>query len=469
MIKKLRQRFIMIAMLSITVVLFSLISVIDILSYVDTMKTLDERLEILCDNNGTFPKNDLNNNNDSEPQPPNSDLSQDELQSMDPANKNDQPGEQPRSVAPNGNMTPDGNMEPGPNNNMNGKTNGLGIVNLFSTRVSEETPYNTRYFTVKLDNDGNVILVNTGKIAAVSSSQASSYAKDLFAEGKKEGFYNYYKYKAVTSDSETLYVFLSCESEIRTLTLLILVSIIVLFVGVLLVYILVRVLTKIAIKPVEESYAKQKRFITDASHEIKTPLAIIDANTEVIEMEAGESEWTKSTRKQIKRLTELTQKLIFLSRMDEEDHKIEMLDFNLGQLLFDTVNSYESMLKGKKLETRIDTEIKYHGNHDNILQMFGLLMDNALKYADENGTIRVFCQKKGKHIIISFYNTVENIQKGNLDVLFERFYRTDASRNSKTGGYGIGLSVVKAVVEAHKGEIHCESSDGKSILFTILL
>lgn len=411
MIKKLRQRFILIAMFSITLVLTCLVAFINIGSYMDTMRSLDQRLTILKENGGMFPKN------------------------MEPGLKKQQPMKD--------------------------------IFFPLFYYTSEETPFDTRYFTVSLTHDGNVLMVNTGRIASVTTKEASRYAKYLWDKGDKEGFYEQYKYTSLENEREILYIFLNCEKEMRALQLLQLVSALVLVLGIVVVFLLVLFLTRLAIRPVEESYAKQKRFITDASHEIKTPLAIIDANTEVIEMENGESEWTLSTRKQIKRLSDLTQKLIFLSRMDEEDRKIEMHSFPLKETLEHTLENYDSLLQGKKLTMQLE-DISFYGNQENLIQMIQLLMDNAIKYSDEQGNIHVNCLKKGRKTILTFSNTVDQIKQGNLDVLFERFYRTDDSRNSKTGGYGIGLSVVKAIVEAHNGKISCESADGKSILFTIV-
>ncbi|MBQ1609245.1 MAG: HAMP domain-containing histidine kinase [Lachnospiraceae bacterium] len=251
-------------------------------------------------------------------------------------------------------------------------------------------------------------------------------------------------------------------------------SLIVSAIGALSYLVLVLIFSKIVLRPVAESYEKQKRFITDASHEIKTPLAIIDANTEVIEMEAGESEWTKSIRNQIKRLTSLTEKLVFLSRMDEESTKLEMREFNLSELVDETLDSYEAVAisKGKELERIIAPEVRYYGDETNLRQMLSLLLDNAMKYSDEHGTIRVKMERitKGKQRCkLTVYNTVESIEVGNHDAYFERFYRADESRSTKTGGHGIGLSVVKAIVQAHHGKVTAESKDGKSLQFVIML
>ena len=242
-------------------------------------------------------------------------------------------------------------------------------------------------------------------------------------------------------------------------------------IGLLVVFVLVCFFSKTVTKPMAESYEKQKRFITDASHEIKTPLTIIDANTEVLEMMEGENEWTVSIRKQIARLTALTEKLVFLSRMDEDSTRLEMLEFNISDAILDTAMPFETVAesKGKTLDISVAPDINYTGSETNIRQMVSLLLDNAIKYSSENGSIRLNFSTNGKLKILSLWNTVDEIETGKLDYLFDRFYRIDKSRNSKTGGFGIGLSVVQAIVQAHNGKVSAKSEDGKSIEFTISL
>ena len=241
--------------------------------------------------------------------------------------------------------------------------------------------------------------------------------------------------------------------------------------GLAAVLVLVVIFSRMVFRPVEESIQKQKRFITDASHELKTPLTIIDANTEVLEMESGESQWTKSTRKQIQRLTGLVQQLVTLSRLDEEKGVQDIAEFNLSEAIADSVQPYEALAqtKGKNLVLEIEKNIFYAGDEKSVRQLTGILMDNAVKYSSEKGNIRLILKKKGKKILLEVYNDADELPQGKLDVLFERFYRLDSSRNSGTGGSGIGLSVAKAIVQAHKGKITAENKNGKGLTITILL
>ena len=239
----------------------------------------------------------------------------------------------------------------------------------------------------------------------------------------------------------------------------------------LLVFLLVFFISKIVVKPIADSYEKQKRFITDAGHEIKTPLAIIDANTEVLEMEQGESEWTASIKNQVNRLSSLTERLIFLSKMDEETIIFSMEEFSLSGLISDMAASFQAVAKAqeKVLQLEIEQGVFYYGNESSFRQLLSILIDNAMKYSNPYGNITLSLHQSERKVEFMISNTVDQVPQGNLDRLFERFYRLDSSRNSETGGYGLGLSAAKAIIIAHKGKITAWSANGKLISFLIVL
>lgn len=490
MLKKLRRKFIAIAMLSVSIVLIAIVGTINIANYMSTNEALDARLKLIAGNGGTFPDLLEQKNMGGEENKTDSINNGTSTRKEPPSGKTDiQPPEDMKQAD-----LKDDNLK---ENDL--KENDFKENDLKRHGISPESQFDTRYFTVTINSNGEVENIDTSKIASVSSENAAEYAKKLWKSGKKgdgkSGFAESCKYLTVDEDGSTMYIFLSCQRELSTIKTYILASVGISVFGLVVVFIMIYFFSGKILKPVSESYEKQKRFITDASHEIKTPLTIIDANTEVIEMMEGENEWTSSTRKQVARLTSLTEKLVFLSRMDEEATKLEMLEFSLSDAILDTAEPFKAIArtKGKKLTIDVTDGILYTGDEKTIRQLISILLDNAMKYS---GCSSVSCEKtpqtqndcattinpapeieislrpSGKNRIITVWNTVDetaNIKKGRQDMLFERFYRTDTSHSSKTGGFGIGLSAAYAIVKAHKGKITAESKDGRSIKFTIVL
>ncbi|WZL81166.1 HAMP domain-containing sensor histidine kinase [Vallitaleaceae bacterium 9-2] len=188
-------------------------------------------------------------------------------------------------------------------------------------------------------------------------------------------------------------------------------------------------------------------------------------------MNYEESQWTKSIHNQVLRLTNLVESLVSLTRMDEEKSRLTYNDFSLSDLVLETTEQFREMSKffDKELVLEIEENIDYYGNEQSISQLVSILIDNALKYGLKDKPIKVKLKKQAKKIFLQTTNKVENLSSGNYDILFDRFYRADNSRNSNLEGYGIGLSIAKAIVLKHKGKITAESVDGKTIIFTVQL
>lgn len=452
MLRKLRHKFIAIAMCSIAAVLFLIMAAINIANYLNVCDRADSRITMISDNGGHLSPGEMG-------KPQDVDASMDTSQDSDASTDTTKSGSTP-GVTASGNSDSDHKPDaaapdkPGKHDDM-----------------SPEAAFDTRYFTVTISEDETVDQIDTGKIAAVSSSTASEYASSLYSKNRTHGFIDCYRYKLVETDDTQMYIFVNCERELGTFRSFLLSSAGISVAGLFVVYLLVVFFSKKIMQPVAESYEKQKRFITDASHEIKTPLTIIDANTEVLEMTGGENQWTKSIRKQIARLTSLTEKLVFLSRMDEESTQLEMEPFAISDAILDTADPFLAVAtsRGKELSIDVTPDLVYKGNEGSIRQLVSLLLDNAIKYSTDDGQIRLAFHTRGKNLVLSVWNTVESIEQGRHDELFERFYRADKSRNQKTGGFGIGLSVVSAIVRAHKAKMSAVSEDGQSLLITIIL
>ena len=419
MIRDLRKKFILVAMLSTMLVLTAIMGVVNFSNYREMLDRADEMTALLEQNDGKFPE---------EP----SWHEQDDTETPPAKPENDE---------------------------------------IDKSRFSVETPFETRYFTVTVDENGEVTDCDLDRIAAVDEETAEEYTQTAQQKNKTTGFQGIYRYRVTETEDGAKYVFLDCRREISNFRTVLVTTISVSLLGLAAVFVLVVIFSRMVFRPVEESIQKQKRFITDASHELKTPLTIIDANIEVMEMESGESQWTKSTRKQIQRLSGLVQQLVTLSRLDEEKGLEEKCEFNLSEAVSECVQPYESLAqtREKNLTLNIEEDITYTGDERSIRQLAGILMDNAVKYSSENGNITLTLKKKGKKIFLEVYNDADDLPQGKLDVLFERFYRLDSSRNSGTGGSGIGLSMAKAIVQAHKGKITAENKNGRGLTITVIL
>ena len=240
----------------------------------------------------------------------------------------------------------------------------------------------------------------------------------------------------------------------------------------LLMLLLVFLLSKRTIRPIAENMEKQKQFVTNAGHEIKTPLAIIMANTYAMELHNGENKWSRNIRAQTVRLTGLMQNLLTLSKMDEDGVVLPMTEFSFSLLLEEVLDTFYEMAKAKRVSVQVDLQEKLFvkANRESLMQLVSILMDNAVRYTPVNGTISVLLQKKERGVCFQVKNTLDSASDIELDRLFERFYRGNAARTQETGGYGIGLSAAKAIVDAHKGKISAYYENNETeIVFSVLL
>ena len=332
-------------------------------------------------------------------------------------------------------------------------------------RFSPELPYESRNFSVFLDENGSVLAVNTGKIAAVDTATAIDYAPTVFRAGLSRGFADDYRFISYTVGTETHMIFLDYGREMSSFRTFLFTSACVSIGGLLAVLLLLIFLSARIVKPFSQSYEKQKQFITDAGHELKTPLTIIDADTEVLAMDIGENEWLHDIQNQTKRLAQLTNDLILLSRMEEQP-QTERIEFPVSDLVEEAAAAFQALAKtqGKQLSCHIQPMLSMVGDEKSIRQLVSILLDNAIKYSDSGGRIELTLEKQKNMIRLSVFNTARSVPRESLPRLFDRFYRADQSRNSRTGGYGLGLSIASAVVSAHKGKIWATTQDEKSLL-----
>ncbi|EKY27512.1 cell wall metabolism sensor histidine kinase WalK [Clostridium celatum] len=234
--------------------------------------------------------------------------------------------------------------------------------------------------------------------------------------------------------------------------------------------------TNRTIEPLEESFKKQKQFIADASHELRTPLTIIKTNISLLEENKNETiksqeKWIKYIDSQASRMSTLINEMLSLANLDAKRKNEEITSINLSKILNDLLLVFEVVIfeKGLLLEENISKDIFINGEKDQIKKLISILMDNAIKYTNSGGkiTVNLNVDKTKTKLIVK--NTGEGIAKEHLEKIFERFYRVDASRDRGTGGYGLGLSIAKSIVEDHKGKIYAESIIGESASFIVEL
>ncbi len=417
MIKKIRRRLILVSIFSLFFVLLTIMTSIAAINYCKITQNADEILKILAENEGFFPENITN-------------------------------------------------IEKWQETEIYSKIKLLEKTGMFSP----ELPYESRYFSVKFNSQKEITSVNTGKIAAVDSSAAVAYAEEILEKGRSSGFKEYYRYMVANDENGSRVIFLDCRRNLETFKSFVLTGALVSVAGIFAVLFLITLLSGQIVRPFSENYEKQKRFITDAGHELKTPLTIIDADAEIIQMDMGENEWLTDIKNQTERLAELTNSLILLSKA-EEGKSFQTIEFPLSDVIDEECGVFRALaLTGNKtLETDIEKMISFKGDEKAIRRLTAILVDNAIKYSDEGGCIRISLKKHKNQIKFTVYNTVEYISAKNISRLFDRFYREDSSRNSETGGYGLGLSIAQAIVTSHRGKITASTEDEKSLKISITL
>lgn len=304
----------------------------------------------------------------------------------------------------------------------------------------------------------------------MSDSSAKEIAKNVYSSGKTTGKIG--KFRFLIEDSKDVKgktaVFLDSSSEIMSYIRVLLLSGgigIICWCGMLF---LVIILSRKAISPIAENIERQKQFVTNAGHEIKTPLAIIQANADAMELYNGETKWGKNIREQIVRLNGLMNNMLTIAKMDENKSEKIISNFSLSDLTNKYLQSYSEpfLLKKIAIKTDIQRDIIISGNKEQISQLISILMDNTRKYTNENGLVIISLKKAGKKVSLQVKNTCEKIPEVPAEKLFDRFFRAEKARTQKLGGYGIGLSIAKSITENNNGKLLAKYEEPNFIIFT---
>lgn len=469
MIKKLKIRFIVLAMVSLTVLLSLIVAGMNIANYTKVVRDADVRLEVIGEN-------------------------ADRLLESHEGGRMQGPFGMP------------GGFENGDTDLYGDNAPFFGRGGERGHSISRDEAEEARFFVVTTDGSGSVQQTNVERISSIDEEGAAEYAGKALASGDDAGFVEDFRYSVKTEGSSTRIIFLDCGRTLDSFRSFLRASILASLLGLLVVFFIILYFAGRIVKPVAESYEKQKRFITDAGHEIKTPLAIIKANIDLMDMEidgaaGGDGEKpaiadeTAASLKdslgdindQVARLTGLTNDLVYLSRMEEADNSLVMTELPFSDIVSETVSSFEplAMDKGKAISSEIDLSVTVKGSSKELEKLLSILLENAVKYSaapriipcgdDEDGmpappVIEVRLRKEGRSAVFEVRNQTEGeLTNEMLSHVFERFYRTDSSRNSATGGHGIGLSMANAIVNAHGGKISARTSTGHDFIVTAVL
>jgi two-component system sensor histidine kinase CiaH len=339
----------------------------------------------------------------------------------------------------------------------------------FAPFITAETPFSTRFFTVRYDPNGRIVSADIEFIASITKETAQEYAEQAMRSGKERGWIDGYRYKISDTFLGHAVVFVDGTMNRSFTSMLLLTVGIVLLCSLALIIILIILFSKRGVKPIVESYEKQKQFITDANHELKTPLTLILANLDIIEADIGKNEWLDDIRAEGERMNSLVKQLVMLTRMDEDKTEIKFSAFSLSDAVNDTISEFQTLAKekGKPIEADVQSGVTYNGEEAGIRRVISILLDNAIKYCDVGGSIFIKLSAS-RYPVICLENTFAEVDKIELDKLFDRFYRVDKAR-SFTGCFGIGLSIAKAVMEKHGGEIRAYKASEGRIGFRVIL
>ncbi|WP_055666714.1 sensor histidine kinase [Desnuesiella massiliensis] len=345
---------------------------------------------------------------------------------------------------------------------------------------TEQPPEPSVSFTLIADSNKN--LVNYFSIFQMEKDFYESAMKMAFSKDSNTGSFNLdgRHWAFIINPQMDLggyrLVFLDVTSQQSILNRLVYTFLIVVLVMMIIIFFISRFFANKSIKPIKEAFDKQKQFIADASHELKTPLAVINTNADVLlsnseDKISTQAKWIHYIKSEVDRMTKLTNDLLYLTQMDYSEIKMIFTDFNLSEAVENVILTMEAIIFENNISLTYDIEpnLMIHGNSEQIKQVVMILLDNALKYTNKNGTVNITLKKYHNSIILSLTNTGEGIPEDQINKIFDRFYRIDKSRARKTGGYGLGLAIAKAIVDQHGGKIYAKSILNESTTFSVEL
>lgn len=325
------------------------------------------------------------------------------------------------------------------------------------------------FFVIMADDKGNYL--SSLNNDALTEDTAQHYIDTILNHKKSIGMTDNFSYCTKKKSNGTLMVLTDRTAEINIMNKLKRTTFFIGMISVILLSAAAYFLSGLIVKPIKDTFEKQKQFISDASHELKTPLTVISTNADVLFGEIGDNKWLNYIQDQTTRMNVLVNELLDLSRLENKTSNFIKSEFDLSQAVTNAALPFECQAfeSNKNFVLNIDSGITVIGSEQHIKQMTGIFIDNALKYSKDGGTVRVSLSKEDGKTVLSVYNTGAGVKDSEKDRLFERFYRSDESRNRTTGGYGLGLAIAKSIIDKHKFKIAVENEEGKSICFVVTM
>ena len=447
MTKTLQKRFVFSSMLAITILLAILLGVINIANTVLVQQQTKKNLQMISGYDGEIGNLDFDREGTGEQLPEKPDGEPPEM----PSDSSMVPPEKPEGEPPEPPEMPRGR----------------------DAAADYDTFMSSNFFVVRLDSSEAVTYVDVSHVGSVSEEEAGTLAIEVLEKGGSEGRTANYRYRVTDSrvNGETTVVFLDVSGQNASCLRVLLISA---GIGILCWFLMLLIVWRIsgrAVRPIAENIEKQKQFITNAGHDLKTPLAIIKANAEAMELYNGENKWSRNIKTQTDRLSELMNRLLLLSRMDENSEKPERTEFSLSGLAEQFAEDFAEAFENRKItvEKEISPEVTVLADKGQTEQLLSILLDNAVKYTEEGGQVRISLRKDAGRAVLELENTCTEIPQVPPERLFDRFYRSDSARTQKNGGFGIGLAVAKAICEANEGSITASYLTPPGVKFTVIL
>lgn len=463
---KLRKRFVLICMAAYVAVVLLVLGGAFVVSTIQTNTVMDELIDLVIERDGDL--SDMKHGSGDG-------VRKDGVQGGAQGSQNSAQGSQDSAQAGSQKCAREGSGgkgHPGERGGEGREFDGHGGMRLGGGFLTPESPFNTRFFVVDAQADGTNAQVTANSLARLSEDEMIQMAQDMISSGSQSGWADErYRYRVQKNEDGTIKAvfvdgFIQKSSAMSSLASM---ALVLLVLGALFFVVVVAASSR-AVRPLVESYERQKQFVTDASHELKTPLTLMLTNIDIARLEAGPNDWLDDAYSEGRRMADLLSQLTKMAAMDEEAFTFQRERMGLTQMVSECVDSFSVVVQQRQLDlsSEISDNMEYSGDEAAIRQLVSTLVENAFKYVNDAGWVRVqlMSADRGSHPVLVVANSISADTEFDASRVFDRFYRADKSRTAGSG-FGIGLSAAKMIAEKHGAHIDVEHVPGESVRFAI--